>query len=104
MGGCPIAVAERLCAGCDLLELPCWRGLSFACLRDCAAFAADAAGSSRTLSVREDDWARCEEVLGGAMGPVVAVLFMAGEFCVDAGSGCARGVVRFEECDTAGDW
>jgi hypothetical protein len=26
----------------------------------------------------------------------VAVLFMAGEFCVDGGSGWARGVVRVE--------
>jgi hypothetical protein len=34
------------------------------------------------------------------MGPLLAVLFMAGEFCVDGGSGCARGVVL----ETAGEW
>jgi hypothetical protein len=41
------------------------------------------------------------------MGPLamaVAALFMAGEFCVDAGSGCARGVVSVELLDTAGEW
>jgi hypothetical protein len=34
----------------------------------------------------------------------VAVWFMAGEFWVDGGSGCARGVVRLELCDAAGEW
>jgi hypothetical protein len=33
------------------------------------------------------------------MGPLLAVLFMAGEFCVDGGSGCVRGVVL----ETAGE-
>jgi hypothetical protein len=38
------------------------------------------------------------------MGPLLAVLFMAGEFCVDGGSGCARGVASVELLDTAGEW
>jgi hypothetical protein len=48
-----------------------------------------------------------DEVLGGGSGPLpveVAVLFMAGEFCVEGGSGWARGVVRVELWDTAGEW
>lgn len=46
------------------------------------------------------------------MGPLpmdveaeVVLLFMAGEVCVEAGSGCARGVVRLALCwEAADDW
>jgi hypothetical protein len=103
-GGRPIAVADRLCPGCDLLELPGWRGLFCALLLD----------SSRVLpacdelpAVVVEGCVRCDEVRGGAMGPlplVVGVLFMAGEFCVEGGSGCARGVFSVELCDAAGEW
>lgn len=73
-GGCPTAVAERLCPGCGRLELP--------------SFALRLEGAAVLLL-------RCEEVRGGGMGPpaVAAALgFMAGELlCVDGG--CARGVL-----------
>lgn len=114
MGGWPTAVADRLCAGCDLLEVPCCRGLSFPRRRDWAAFAALLVVSSRNLSGCDElppavaeGCARVDEVLGGGMGPPpmgVAVLFMAGEFWVDGGRGWARGVVSVELCDTAGEW
>jgi hypothetical protein len=92
-GGCPTAEADLLCWGCDLLELPVWRGLSFSLRR---------AESSRC---DEPPGVRCEEVRGGGIGPLdVAVLFMAGEFCVEGGSGCARGVVSVELWETAGEW
>ena len=110
VGGWPIAVADLLCWGCDLLELPCWRGLSLPLRRLWAALAAALAVSSRILSVVVEGpaaAARWDEVRGGAIGAVaadVAVVFMAGEFWVDGGSGCARGVVRLELWEAAGEW
>jgi hypothetical protein len=90
-GGWPTADADLLCCGCDLLELPVWRGLSFSLRRDWLA--------------SEDPGVRCDDVRGGGIGPLeVAVLFMAGEFCVEGGSGWARGVVSVELLDTAGEW
>jgi hypothetical protein len=78
----PTAVAERLWVGCDLLEPPCWRGLSFARRRE----------SPCVL----DEAVRCEVVLGGAEGPPAAVvgvlLFMAGDCW-------ARGVFRLGLCE-----
>lgn len=101
VGGWPTAEADLLCCGCDLLELPCWRGLSFSLRRDCAALAAALAASSRC---DELPGVRCDEVLGGGMGPpVVAELLVAGEFCVEGGSGCARGVFSAELWETAGE-
>jgi hypothetical protein len=32
------------------------------------------------------------------------MLFMAGEFCVEGGSGCARGVFSVELFEAAGEW
>ena len=86
-----MAVAERLWPGWALLELAGGRelGLSFSRRRD---------SSRARLGCDEDDaelGVRCDDVLGGGMGPVplvvVAVLFIWGELCVDGGSGCARG-------------
>jgi hypothetical protein len=97
-GGWPIAVADRLCPGCGLLGC---RGLFCALLLD----------SSRALpacdAVVVEGCVRCDEVRGGGWGPlllVVGVLFMAGEFCVDGGRGCARGVFSVEVYDAAGEW
>lgn len=101
MGGWPTAVADRLCAGCDLLVEPCCRGLSLPRRRDWAAFAALLAVSSRIRSDCDDEaaavvdeGARVDEVRGGGMGAAamdVAVLFMVG-------------VARVELCDAAGEW
>lgn len=86
-GGWPTAEADLLCCGCDLLG---WRGLSLSLRRDWLA--------------SDEPGVRCEDVRGGGMGPLeVVVLFMAGEFCVEGGSGCARGVVSVELWDTAGE-
>ena len=71
--------------------------------RDWAALAAALAASSRC----ELPGVRCEDVRGGGSGLVpreVAMLFMAGEFCVEGGSGCARGVVSVELFEAAGEW
>ena len=105
IGVWPTAVADRLWPGCALLALPAWRGL-FCVLR---------LDSSRVLPACDEPaaavaggWVRCEDVRGGGRGTVplvVGVLFMAGEFCVEGGSGCARGVFSVELCDAAaGEW
>ena len=128
-----MSVAERLWVGCegdgfDLLEVPCCRGLS---LGEGCPFRRDWAGSSRDLSrspplayvaawdgraleglllllpaVAVEAWLRCEEVRGGGMGPVEVMAgdAMAGEACVEGGSGWVCGVFRAELFDNAGEW
>jgi hypothetical protein len=95
-GGWPMAVAERLWPGCALLELLGCRelGLSFSRRRDSSRVRLGCDEVDAVLGVR------CDDDLGGGMGPVplvVAVLFIWGEFCVDGGSGCARGVFTADE-------
>lgn len=55
-----------------------------------------------------DEGVRCDEVLGGGMGPLpvdaVAVLFTAGEVCVDGGSACPRGVVMLDGLEVVDEW
>lgn len=76
-----MAVAERLWPGWARVEVVVWRGLSFSRRRD----------SSRVREGCDDEDAeavlgeRCDEVLGGAMGPlplplVVGAVFIGGEF------------------------
>ena len=105
-----MAVADRLWPGCDL---PGCCGLSFPRRRDCAALAAAADVSSRLRSACDaaagvvfDDGARDDEVLGGGRGALaveVAGVLTAGEFCVEGGSGWARGVFMAEFCEAAGE-
>jgi len=90
VGGWPTAEADLLCWGCERLALVLSRRRDGSCCEGLA----------------EEGAARCEELRGGGIGApvVVGVECEAGEFCVDGGSGWARGEVTAELCDTAGEW